>query len=107
VHWIMPDIGAAIFMAGAVANFTCIRLYLVDAYVTYAASAMAAAFVLRSVAAFGFPLFAPSMYDALGYGWGNTLLALIAVVVGFPAPVVFWKYGEALRKRSPYAAGGE
>lgn len=106
-HWIMPNIGAAIFMAGACTGFTCIRLYLVDTYTQYAASAIAATFVLRSLAGFGFPLFAPAMYRALGYGWGNTVLACVAVVLGFPAPLVFWKYGERLRKRSPYLAGGE
>lgn len=107
VHWIMPNIGAAIFMMGACTGFTCIRLYLVDAYTQYAASAMAAASVLRSLAGFGFPLFAPAMYRALGYGWGNTVLACVAVVLGFPSPVILWRYGERLRKRSPYGAGGE
>jgi len=38
-----------------------------------------AATVLRSLAGFGFPLFAPYMYAKLHYGWGNSLLAFIAI----------------------------
>lgn len=49
--------------------------------------------------------FATYMYSALDYGWGNSLLAFIAIAIGGPAPYVFWKYGAALRKKSPYAAG--
>lgn len=45
------------------------------------------------------------MYDALDYGWGNTLLAGLGIVIGWPAPFVFWRYGAALRERSPFAAG--
>lgn len=47
-------------------------------------TALAAVSCLRSLAGFGFPLFAPSMYQALGYGKGNTILAVIAIVLGCP-----------------------
>ena len=106
VHWIMPNIGAAIFAAGSIICFQCMQTYIVDGYTKYAASGVAAAVVLRSLAGFGFPLFAPAMYSALGYGWGNSLLGFLAIVIGIPAPFVFWYYGEALRARSQYAAGG-
>ncbi|RDW80480.1 MFS multidrug transporter-like protein [Coleophoma crateriformis] len=105
LHWIMPNIGAAIFAAGTIVGFQCIQTYLVDSYTRYAASAIAAATVLRSLAGFGFPLFAPYMYDALKYGWGNSLLAFIAIGLGWPAPILLWKFGETLRKRSTFAAG--
>ncbi|KAH8695023.1 major facilitator superfamily domain-containing protein [Talaromyces proteolyticus] len=105
VHWIAPNIGAAIFCVAAIMSFQCIQVYLVDAYTRYAASALASAVVLRSLAGFGFPLFAPYMFKALNYGWGNSLMAFISIGIGFPAPVLLWKYGEKLRKMSPYAAG--
>lgn len=104
-HWIGPDIGVAIFCAGTVIGFQCIQTYIVDSYTTYAASALAACTVLRSLAGFGFPLFAPYMYSALGYGWGNSLLAFLAIGIGWPGPFLLWKYGERLRKRSTYATG--
>ncbi|KAF2488977.1 MFS general substrate transporter [Lophium mytilinum] len=106
VHWIMPNIGAAIFSAGIIIGFQCIQTYLVDSYSRYAASAIAAATVLRSLAGFGFPLFAPSMYAALDYGWGNSVLAFISLGLGVPAPFLMWKYGAILRAKSQFAAGG-
>ena len=104
-HWIVPNIGAALFSAGIVITFQCIQTYIIDSYVTYAASAIAAATVLRSSAGFGFPLFAPYMYHALDYGWGNSLLGFIAIGIGLPAPVLLWLFGKILRERSPFAAG--
>jgi len=50
-------------------------------------TALAAVGFLRSLAGFGFPLFAPTMYKALGYGKGDTILAVVAIVVGCPAYV--------------------
>ena len=106
-HWIGPNIGAALFAAGVIIGFQCIQTYLVDSYTRFAASAIAAATVLRSLAGFGFPLFAPSMYDALHYGWGNSLLGFIAIGLGVPAPFLLWFFGKKLRERSPFAAGGD
>jgi multidrug resistance protein len=104
-HWIVPNIGAAIFASGVIVGFQCIQTYIVDSYTRFAASAVGAATVLRSLAGFGFPLFAPYMYAKLHYGWGNSLLAFIAIGLGWPAPILLWKYGEKLRKRSTFAAG--
>jgi hypothetical protein len=36
------------------------------------------------------------MYEALGLGWGNSLLGFIALAMA-PIPVLFWMYGEQLR----------
>ncbi|KAK4871168.1 hypothetical protein LT330_000405 [Penicillium expansum] len=104
-HWIAPDIGAVLFGTGNIIAFQCIQTYMVDTYTRFAASALAAGAFLRSLAGFGFPLFAPYMYSALNYGWGNSLLAFVAIVIGVPAPVFLWKFGETLRKRSTFAAG--
>jgi hypothetical protein len=106
VHWILPNIGACIFCAGTIVGFQCIQTYLVDSYTRYAASAIAGATVLRSLAGFGFPLFAPAMFKALDFGWTNSLLAFVALGLGVPAPFLLWKFGAALRAKSQYAAGG-
>ena len=107
LHWIMPNIGIAIFGVGMKIATQCTQSYAVDTYTLYAASAGAAGTFLRSLAGFGFPLFAPYMYDRLGYGWGNSLIALIAMVLGLPAPFLLWRYGPWLRARSKYAAGSD
>ncbi|RDK37293.1 MFS transporter [Aspergillus phoenicis ATCC 13157] len=103
VHWIMPNIGAAIYGAGVLHEIQCIVGYIMDTYPKYAASAVAAVMCIRSLLSFALPLAAPRLYGNLGLGWGNTLLALIAVVVGIPAPILLKRYGVALRRRSPYA----
>ena len=106
LHWIMPNIGLAIFGVGMKIATQCTQTYAVDTYPLYAASAAAASTFLRSLAGFSFPLFAPYMYDSLGYGWGNSLIAFFAILLGVPAPFVLWKYGPWLRARSQFAAGG-
>lgn len=65
--------------------------------------ALAAVSFLRALAGFGFPLFAPAMYKALGYGKGDTILAALAIALGCPSPWLFWHFGERIRKRSHYS----
>lgn len=105
VHWIVPNIGTAIFAAGNQLVFQNCQTYLVDSYTRYAASAIAATAVFRSLGGFAFPLFAPYMYNALGYGWGNSTLAFLGIAVGLPVPFILWWFGETLRKKSTFAAG--
>ncbi|OJA21347.1 hypothetical protein AZE42_12763 [Rhizopogon vesiculosus] len=102
VHWIAPDIGIAIVGAGIILSFQCIQTYVVDTFTLHAASALAAVACLRSLAGFGFPLFAPAMYNALGFGKGDTVLAVVAIIIGCPAPWILWHYGERIRKSSRY-----
>ena len=74
-----------------------IQTYLVDAFTLHAASALAANTVLRSLVGALLPLAGQRMYDALGLGWGNSLLAFIAVSL-CPIPWIFYRYGERIRK---------
>ncbi|OQE16987.1 hypothetical protein PENSTE_c022G01609 [Penicillium steckii] len=57
VHWIVPIIGSGIFGAGTILAFSGIFTFLVDAYPTYSASALAANSFTRSTFAGIFPLF--------------------------------------------------
>ncbi|KAF5343601.1 hypothetical protein D9757_013686 [Collybiopsis confluens] len=100
LHWIMPIIGTAIFAFGFMTAFLPIQLYLVDAF-TYAASALAAASVLRSIFGFIFPLFGQQMFDALGDGGGNSLLGGLAIVLGIPFPIWIYYKGAEIRARNP------
>ncbi|KAK3721087.1 hypothetical protein LTR37_003377 [Vermiconidia calcicola] len=105
VHWIVPNIGTCILSIGLIICFNCVQAYVVDTYTTYAASATGAAAFVRTMCGFSFPLFAPLMYEKLGIGWGNSVLAFIALTFGMVAPVLLWKYGASLRKRSTYCTG--
>ncbi|KAL6310186.1 hypothetical protein BKA93DRAFT_696258, partial [Sparassis latifolia] len=80
-----------------------IQTYVIDAFTMYAASALAAVSCLRSLTGFGFPLFAPTMYHALGYGVGDSILAAVAIVVGCPAVWLFWAYSACIRGMSRHA----
>jgi len=40
---------------------------------------------------FSFPLFGQQMYDKLGYGWGNSLLGFLALVIGVPFPIFIFR----------------
>lgn len=79
--------------------FLPISLYLVDSF-RYAASAVAAATVLRSVFSFAFPLFGEQMFDALHNGPGYSLLVGLAIITGIPFPIWIYFYGEKIRLRS-------
>ena len=112
IHWIMPVLGTMFFGLGVVSIFVAIQNYLVDGF-KFAASALAASTVLRSLfgyeplhlrcggrtrgsmskvdGRFSFPLFGQQMYDKLGYGWGNSLLGFLAIVVGVPFPILIYR----------------
>ncbi|KAF5968205.1 major facilitator family transporter protein [Fusarium bulbicola] len=74
------------------------QINMIDAFTTYAASALAATSVIRSIVGGYLPIAGLPLYSALGYRWGNSLLGFIAIVVSI-APLLFWRYGETLRKR--------
>ena len=95
-HWIMPIIGIGWIGFGMIATFLPIQSYLVDAHGRYAASAVAATTVFRSLVGAFLPLAGPSMFASLGYGWGNSLLGFIALLM-LPVPLVFFYYGKKIR----------
>ncbi|KAF7929017.1 hypothetical protein EAE99_004761 [Botrytis elliptica] len=106
IFWLSADIGAAIFSVGAAMTFASIQTYIIDSYPLFAASAIGATAVLRSLTGFGFPLFAPAMYNKLGYGWGNSVLGFAVLAGGYAGALILWFFGHRLREASPYARGG-
>jgi hypothetical protein len=102
VHWIVPNIGSVMFAIGLIIAFQCSQAYITDAYGTLSASASATGAFLRTMCGFGMPLFAPAMYDKLGLGWGNSMLAFVTLGLAIPSPILLWCYGHELRKWSSY-----
>ena len=96
-HWIVPLLGLFPFAFGIIGLFMPLTTYLVDCYPMYAASAIAANTVLRSLAGMLLPLAGPAMYQTLGLGWGNSLLGFLCVLM-IPVPLLLHRYGAKLRK---------
>lgn len=97
---VVPLVGLGVFGFAMMGIFQPVQIYVVNAFDKHAASAMAATTVLRSLVGALLPLGGQRMYDALGMGWGNSLLAFIALGL-VPVPVVMMKYGARLRRRDP------
>ncbi|KAI1474261.1 caffeine resistance protein [Daldinia eschscholtzii] len=100
LHWITVDIGVFIMLFGMQLGGLPTTAYVIDTYGDHTSSAMAAQQFVKSLMAFLFPLFAPSMYSKLGYGWGNSVLALAGLVLAVPLPIFLWKYGARLRTKA-------
>ncbi|KAF9015497.1 major facilitator superfamily domain-containing protein [Cyathus striatus] len=75
--------------------------YIVDAYISVAASALASSTVIRSLFGAAFPLFASNMYNALNPRWASSVLGFLAIVM-IPIPLFLMRYGPALRRKSKY-----
>jgi hypothetical protein len=80
--------------------FIPIQTYTIDSFPTFAASGVAALTVSRSLFGAFLPLAGPSMYAALGLGWGNSVLGFIAIGL-IPAPLLIYKFGGKIRKNHP------
>ncbi|KAK1845974.1 major facilitator superfamily protein [Colletotrichum chrysophilum] len=98
VHWIVPMIGAMMFALGLTGATMSLQSYQMDSYPRYAASGSAAVILLRSLIGALMPLGGLKMYHALGLGWGNSLLALVCLLL-VPVPVGLYLFGERIRKR--------
>jgi multidrug resistance protein len=104
VHWIVPNLGSLVFAMGVYICSGCVSVYTIDAYAQYAASAISTNLVLRSLTAAFFPLFAPYMFDSLGFGWGSIVLGGAFAILGFGVVYVLWFHGARIRAKSTYCA---
>jgi DHA1 family multidrug resistance protein-like MFS transporter len=87
---------------GIFSIFLSLLNYIVDAYLMFAASAIAANTFMRSMFGGVFPLFATFMFNGMGIQWASTLLGCVAAVL-VPMPVVFYLFGKRIRSRSNFA----
>jgi DHA1 family multidrug resistance protein-like MFS transporter len=102
IHWIVPTLSGLLTGAGIMTIFLQALNYLIDAYLVVAASSIAANTFLRSFFGAGFPLFASQMFDNLGVEWAGSLLGFLAAAF-MPIQILFYAFGERLRKKSSYA----
>jgi hypothetical protein len=104
IHWIGSCIGAALMGFGFFSIFQGTTTYLVDTFQAYAASALAAVTLVRSVFAGVFPLFTNQMFDQLGVDWAVSLLGFVALAM-VPIPFFFSFYGKRIRARGKWSKG--
>ncbi|KAI1654523.1 MFS general substrate transporter [Daldinia decipiens] len=103
VHWIVSIIASGFFATGLVLVFLSLMNYMIDSYVIYAASVLAANSVLRSIFGAAFPLFTTAMYNNLGIHWASSIPAFLALAC-LPFPFLFYKYGKSIRMKCKFAA---
>jgi hypothetical protein len=80
--------------------------YIIDSYGDHSAIALASITMVRYLVAGGMVMAARPMYEGIGVQWTMTLLGCIAAVLA-PAPLLFWKLGPKLRKKSPFATSSD
>ena len=102
IHWIVPTLSGLLTGFGIFSIFLSLLNYIVDAYLMFAASAIAANTFLRSGFGAIFPLFATYMFDGLGIQYAATLLGAVALVL-VPLPITFLLYGKKIRGKSHFA----
>ncbi len=98
----MPTLGGVFLSTFMMLIFVAYLNYLVDVYLMYAASAIAANTIIRSALGATAPLFTRQMFTALGVGGGGSLVGGVAAVLAV-IPFAFLPLGESIRHRSKFA----
>ncbi|KAI3395317.1 hypothetical protein diail_1429 [Diaporthe ilicicola] len=100
--WLI-SVSAGVFTGfGMVLLYMSLTNYIVDTYLGYAASALAASTVCRSVSAAVLPLFTNTMYSSLGIHWASSVPGFMAVVF-VPCLLAFYKWGHIIRSKTRFA----
>lgn len=102
VHWMAPTASGVFIGFGIFAIFLPSINYIVDSYLIYAASALAANTFIRSIFGAVFPLFGSYMFHGMNTKWAGVLLGLFGFAMA-PVPLLFQKYGKRIRSKSKYA----
>ncbi|KAJ4345354.1 uncharacterized protein N0V89_011484 [Didymosphaeria variabile] len=98
VHWFASIVPTFFYGIGQVMILNTTQNYYIDSFESYAASAIAAGAVFRSLVGGIVPLIAPGLFEKLGYGWGISVFGFVSLALA-PAPVLFYVFGERIRER--------
>lgn len=102
VHWLAPTFAGPFIGGSLLLVFLPAISYIIDCYLLFAASALAANTFLRSIFGAVFPLFATQMFNGMGIQWAGTLIGCVGIILA-PVPFLFYKFGKKLRQKSKYA----
>ncbi|KAL8680273.1 MAG: hypothetical protein Q9186_003511 [Xanthomendoza sp. 1 TL-2023] len=96
-HWAVTVLSTVFFGLGQITILNTAQNYYIDSFSKYAASAIAAGAVFRSIIGGIIPIFTPSLFRQVGYGWGVSVFAFTSLLLS-PAPVLFYYYGGWIRE---------
>ncbi|GAA5872081.1 hypothetical protein JCM16303_000969 [Sporobolomyces ruberrimus] len=99
VPWYVPALST--IMLGASFSLVFIS-FLVEVYLMFSASALAANTVVRSAVAASFPLWISQAIKALEIKWLGSLFGFIGLIIA-PSPILFYFYGSRFRNGSKFA----
>lgn len=97
VHWTVPLLSTVFFGLGQITILNTVQNYYIDSFSKYAASAIAAGAVFRSIVGGIVPLGASVLFEKVGYGWGVSVFAFLSLALS-PAPLLFMRFGQHLRE---------
>ena len=97
VHWFVTILATVFFGLGTITIINSVQNYYIDSFSKYAASAIAAGTVFRSIVGGVLPLVASGLFESVGYGWGISCFAFLSLALS-PAPLLFMRYGPRLRE---------
>ncbi|KAJ7773860.1 MFS polyamine transporter [Mycena metata] len=103
VNFMGPCVAGALFGFSMILLYVAANSYIIDSYSDYAASAIAAKTVMRSLIGAAVPLYVNQMFKNMGFQWAGLLLAMVSVAIA-PIPFVFYAYGYRIRLRSGKAS---
>ncbi|KAL9606111.1 MAG: hypothetical protein Q9179_000737 [Wetmoreana sp. 5 TL-2023] len=98
VHWAVTILSTVFFGLGQLTILNTVQNYYIDSFSKYAASAIAAGAVFRSIVGGIIPIFVPALFDKVGYGWGVSVFAFLSMALS-PVPLLFFYYGGRLREK--------
>ncbi|EEU36713.1 uncharacterized protein NECHADRAFT_51884, partial [Fusarium vanettenii 77-13-4] len=105
ISWVPQAIAGVPLGMGVLFIFLQGQPYIIDNYLMNANSALAANAVVQALFEAGFPMFATATYKKLGVDWATSALGFIAVGL-FPVLILFYIFGERIRKLSRYSPNG-
>ncbi|KAJ5812968.1 Major facilitator superfamily domain general substrate transporter [Penicillium robsamsonii] len=102
ISWVPQVIAGVPIGLGILVIFMQGLNYIIDVYMMFANSAIAANTLIRSIVGGSFPLFATQMYRNLGVAWASSVLGFITLAM-IPIPLLFFIYGARIRAMSKFS----
>ncbi|KAN0061677.1 hypothetical protein ACQY0O_005668 [Thecaphora frezii] len=102
VPWYVPALSLVVIGMSFTLVFISLLAYIVDCYLMFAASALAANTIVRSVVGAALPLVTRQFFNNVGTNWAASIIGFVGLIL-MPVPLLFYWYGSRIRGRSNFA----